>query len=247
MLVNLTVGVPVLLGVFLGASVMAREVEQATHVLAWTQSVTRRRWLTTKLATVLLVTVVIAGAMSALVTWWSSTLNSLQDFRFEGLQFDVQNLSPVAYSVFAVALGFTAGAVLRRMLPAVAVTVGGFLVVRLSVELALRPHYQAAKHSVLSLFVPTPRTGGAWVFGSKVLDGSGRTVTGPVHLPAACAPALDRAGADQCMAGLGYKVVRTFHPGSRYWPFQLTEAAIFVGLAAVLIAVGVVVMLRRDA
>jgi hypothetical protein len=242
-IVNLTVAVPLLLGVFLGAGATAREIEQATHVLAWTQSMTRRRWLATKLAAVLLVAVVIAGAMSAMVTWWSSTLNSLQDFRFEGLQFDVQNLSPVAYSIFAVALGFAAGAVLRRTLPAVAVTVGGFLVLRLFVEMSLRPHYQAARHAASSYGVATPLPTGAWMLRADLVDPSGRTVAGH-GVAGACASLLDP---DECMNKLGYKFVTIFHPGDRYWPFQLTEAAIFVGLAAVCIAVGAVVMLRRDA
>lgn len=245
--VNLSVGVPVLLGVFLGAAMMAREVEQATNVLAWTQSVTRRRWLATKLGTVLLITVAIAGGMAALVTWWSRTMNSLQDYRFEALQFDIQNLSPVAYSLFAVALGFAAAAILRRMLPAVGVTVGGFFAVRLFIELSVRPHYAAARDATFALFAPTVRPRGAWMVGTKLLDGNGDVVRGPLRMPAACRAAVDRLSADQCVSKLGYKVVSSFHPADRYWPFQWIEAGIFVALAALLVAVGAMVVLRRDA
>jgi hypothetical protein len=246
-LVNLTVAVPLVLGVFLGTTIMGREVEQSTHVLAWTQSVSRRRWLTVKLVGVFAGAAAIAGVMSTLVTWWSGTLNSLEDFRFEALQFDTQNLAPVAYTIFAVALGFVAGAVLRRMLPAVGVTVVGYVAVRLFVELSLRPHYRKAVHVSRSLFAAAHRATGDWVFGSELVDKAGKVIHGPLRMPTSCASAVDRAAADRCMSKLGYRIVSTVHPADRYWPFQWTEAAIFVGLAAVLVAVGAWFVLRRDA
>jgi hypothetical protein len=246
-LVNLSVAVPLVLGVFLGATVMTREMEQSTHVLAWTQSVSRRRWLASKLAVVFALTLVLAAAMSALVTWWSGPLNGLMDFRFEGLQFDTQNLAPIAYSVFAVALGFAAGAVLRRTLPAVGVTIAGFLVVRLFVELSLRPHFAAVEHGTESMFAPTVRAAGAWMLQSDLVDGAGRVVHGPFRLPDVCRSAVDRAGADRCLGNLGYHIETTFHPASRYWPFQWAEAAIFVALAAVLVTIGYLAVTRRDA
>ena len=40
---------PLLVGLFWGAPVLAREFERGTHRLAWTQSVPRRAWLVVKL------------------------------------------------------------------------------------------------------------------------------------------------------------------------------------------------------
>ena len=48
-LVNLTVAVPLLIGVFWGATSVGREYDTGTNVLAWTQSVTRRHWLRGKM------------------------------------------------------------------------------------------------------------------------------------------------------------------------------------------------------
>lgn len=42
--------IPLVLGIFVGAPLVAREVERTTHLLAWTQGVTRTRWIVTKLA-----------------------------------------------------------------------------------------------------------------------------------------------------------------------------------------------------
>jgi hypothetical protein len=48
-LVAATMGIPLLFGVFWGAPLLAREFEDGTHNLAWTQGVTRRRWLSRNL------------------------------------------------------------------------------------------------------------------------------------------------------------------------------------------------------
>lgn len=44
------IGAPVLVGVFWGAPLVAHELETGTFRLAWTQSISRTRWLATKLA-----------------------------------------------------------------------------------------------------------------------------------------------------------------------------------------------------
>ena len=89
-----------------------------------------------------------ARSPSALVTWWSGTPNSLNGDRFHGAQFDTQNIAPVAFALFAVALGMAIGAFFRRRLPAIVATVGGYVAVRLLVGLYLRPSYLHATSTV---------------------------------------------------------------------------------------------------
>nr|MDQ2715584.1 ABC transporter permease [Chloroflexota bacterium] len=71
---NILLVLPLLVGIFIGAPLLAREVEQGTYLLAWTQGVTRQRWLASKL-------ILLAGAtlgafllLDLLVTWWNSSL-----------------------------------------------------------------------------------------------------------------------------------------------------------------------------
>ena len=45
----LAYAVPAVVGVFWGAPMVARELEAGTHRLVWNQSITRTRWLATKL------------------------------------------------------------------------------------------------------------------------------------------------------------------------------------------------------
>ncbi len=136
----LLVFLPLLVGMFLGAPLVAREVEHGTHRLVWTQGVSRLRWALVSFGLVGTGALVIAAGYAALVSWWITPLARATASGFDRLFFDVQGAVPVAYTVFTVALGIVAGTVWRRTLPAMAVTLVGFIVARVAVG-ALRPHF----------------------------------------------------------------------------------------------------------
>ena len=140
-LVVATSAVPLLPGLFWGAPMVAGELEAGTHQFAWTQSITRRRWLAVRAGWLLLAAAVLAGAVSAVVTWWSGPDNALNADAFQVNRFDITGIVPVGYAVFAMALGICAGALLRRTLPALAVTLAGFIGLRALTALWLRLHY----------------------------------------------------------------------------------------------------------
>ena len=129
--------VPMLMGVFLGAPLIAREVEQGTHRLAWTQSVTRGRWALTKIGLVSVFTLAAAGLFAWMVTRWSYPLVTASDGRFGFGVFDLRGIVPIAYALFALALGTFAGALIRKTVPAMAVTLGAFVAVRAVVVVAI--------------------------------------------------------------------------------------------------------------
>jgi hypothetical protein len=260
-LVIMTLGAPILIGLFWGAPLVAAEFETGTTQFVWMQSVTRRRWLAVKIGWMLLAAAVWGGVISALVTWWSGPNNALQLDAFKPGRFDIMGTVPVAYSLFAVALGITAGALVRRVLPAIAVTLASFIAVRVVVTLLLRPHYMSAVtvfYKATSGFTPP---GAFWQIGSGILGPNGQAInqdsTGPVlngvpvsYLPASC-NAPGRGAFTQppsCLQALThFRGYITYQPASRYWAFQGIESGIFVALAAILIAVTAVVLLRRDA
>jgi hypothetical protein len=264
LLINLTLLVPCLLGVFWGGPLVAREVETGTTQFTWMQSVSRRRWVAVKVGWALLAAAAWGGAVSALVTWWSSPLNALQHQNFQPGQFDVQGVVPVGYALFAVALGIAAGAVLRRTLPALATTVGVFAALRVVIAIYARPHYMAAitktytlafTHPILSL------PGSYWQLSQGVLVPAGQSASSAAHgavgvslngtvvsLPSACRPLLGQGPQKvfSCLADHGYRAFISYQPASRYWPFQGIETGIFAVLAAALIAVAVIAVTRRD-
>lgn len=188
----LVVVIPGLFGIFWGAPLVARELESGTHRLAWTQSVTRTRWLAVKVGVVGLAGAALAGLFSLIVTWWSSPLDRTHMARFS--TFDQRDLVPIGYAAFAFIVGVAAGIVVRRTLPAMAGALVAFVGARLAVAHWLRPHLLAASHRDLPLsaahhlgFVDTssgpvftagePNIDNGWILSSRLVDKAGHTAT----------------------------------------------------------------------
>ncbi len=132
--------VPAILGAFWGAPLITRELETGTARLAWTQSVTRTRWLAVKLAVAGLASMAAAGLASLLVTWWASPIDAVSQNRFTPVIFGARGIVPLGYAAFAFALGVAAGVLIRRTLPAMAVTLVIFAAVLIAMALWVRPH-----------------------------------------------------------------------------------------------------------
>jgi hypothetical protein len=244
-LVHLSIVVPAVLGI-LGAVLVARETEQATNVLVWTQTVTRRRWTVSKVVLALGATLLVSVALSALVTWWSGSPNSLYGNRFEGAQFDTQNVVPIAVAMFAVALGLAAGAVLRRTLPAIATTLGVFVVTRVVFAGYIRSHLLPTVTRGFPFVQGGDAPSGSWTVAQHSVDAGGHDLGTRIAVPGSCR-SLGAKQVGQCLSRLGYHDVVTYHPPSQYWQMQWIEAGIFAVLAAALVAVAVVRTRRGDA
>ena len=242
-----TVGIPLLFGMFWGAPLLASEFESGTHSLAWTQGVTRRRWLGRHVMWALLAATIGGAAIAALVTWWRSPENALgiPYSRFGPGLFDIQGIMPAAYAIFAAALGIAAGAMFRRVLPAIATTLAIFIAVRVAI-LYLRPHYMTPVTKLVS-FVQGPPPG-AWIF-TKDTIGPGSQNYGSISYPASnqVPPACRASMAPSCLASHGFHYLVTYQPISRFWAFQGIEAGISLVLAVALLALAYRIVLTRDA
>ncbi|WP_283134991.1 ABC transporter permease [Rhizohabitans arisaemae] len=194
---------PALAGLFWGAPLITRELEAGTHLLVWNQSITRGRWLAVKLGLTGLISVVAAGLGGLMVTWWSAPLDESAS---EGmalmapLVFSARGIAPMGYAAFAFVLGVTVGILVRRTLPAMAVTLAVFAAIQLALPAMVRPHlmapvtatFELGPANVDSLNIPreggsapqlflreaVPGKLGSWVLASELLDPSGRVVPG---------------------------------------------------------------------
>lgn len=219
-LTGLALLVPAVLGILWGAPLASAEIESGTVGFAWTQGVTRTRWLAVKAGWLLLAGAAVGGAVSALLTWWSGPRNAATADALRATVFDTQGVVPVGYAVFAVALGIAAGVLLRRTLPAVAVTLAGFIGVRLAIAQFLRAHLlpaTVAYSSPLSETWPFPQ-GPNLILSEGVADRFGRPLPEVFAPEVAGVPVSYLSAACRRLAapftyngGLG-EVVPTGHP-----------------------------------
>jgi hypothetical protein len=96
--------------------------------------------------------------------------------------FGQRGVAPIAYALFALALGTLTGAMLRRTLPAMAATLLGFFVVRYSFQLFARRDILAP----ITVSVPnnligqrdglSSATSGGWILSSRTVDAAGHTL-----------------------------------------------------------------------
>jgi hypothetical protein len=265
--VVLSIMVPALVGLLWGAPLVAHEIEAGTTNFAWTQSATRTRWLAVKAGWLLLASAVLGGGVAALVTWWSGPSNAAFQQQFQFNYFDRQGVVPIGYALFAAALGITAGALLRRTLPAIAVTIGGFIGMRLFVSQSLRQQFMTPVTAYINPMSNYYPPGSPWVLGQGVVDKYGHVYSGgsapqvdgvPITaVPASCRSllftdpsALSKAKlheAISCMQASGYRGFLTYQPSNRFWAFQGIETGLFAAVAAALLAVSFIVVTRRDA
>jgi hypothetical protein len=116
-------GIPVLIGMFAGAPLLAREYEAGTFRFAWTQETSRTRWAAAKLALLGAALAVAASAFGALVSWWLAQDDPLSGgSRWQPAQFGLTPVTFAAWTLVAFAAGAFAGALIKRTVPAMAAT-----------------------------------------------------------------------------------------------------------------------------
>jgi ABC-2 family transporter protein len=267
--------VPAIIGIFWGAPLITRELETGTSLLVWNQSVSRSRWLATKLAIVGLASMAAAGLFSLLVTWSASRIDKVNMNWLQPSVFSERGIVPIGYAAFAFALGVLTGILIRRTVPAMAVTLVIFTAVQFAMR-ALRQYLVAPLHAIvpvdaingvsitmrsggsgsLSLAPAADNIPGAWIYSTQVVNAAGHPVQ---SLPLSSAGGLSvqacganggRGPSPACFAELaqhGFHNLVTYQPASRFWLFQGYETAIYVALAVGLAAVCVWCIRRRIA
>jgi ABC-type transport system involved in multi-copper enzyme maturation permease subunit len=237
---------------FWGAPLVARELSTGTARTAWTQSVTRTRWLTTKLAITGTASIAATALLSLSATWWFTSFdNFTDDSRFDSMAFDVHGLAPIGYAAFGFTLGVLAGMIWRRTIPAMVTTLVTFVAARIAVTEWIRPNFQTPRTLAMSLnslnaslnsnpesglFGAPPLTPSVndWVISNKVIDPSG-------HVVNVAKTFQSQAYVDEL------RVVIKYQPANRYWPFQIYETLLYTAAAAVLIGVSFWLLRRRSA
>ncbi|MFC8718277.1 hypothetical protein [Kitasatospora sp. NPDC057198] len=214
---------PVLVGVFVGAPLLSQEHEHGTIRLARVQSVRPTRWLAARLALPALLVLVSVGALAAVSSWiwYDLYADDLAQFSpYPGLTYPALCLAPVAWSLYALALGAAIGHFLRRTLLAAPVT-GAAVVLSQLLARATRVHFVPLADTVRPVWGPrNSNTDLGWVVqhGTVLNDGSRITDDACPRLWQECAASDLRWTSS--------------HPVSHLIPMQLVEAALLALVAA---------------
>jgi hypothetical protein len=266
--------VPAVIGAFWGAPLIARELEAGTHRLVWTQSVTRTGWLASRLGLGMLGAVTASGALGLVLTWWAypvdRAVNASGNTDYSNLftlprilpdVFASRGIAPIGYAAFAFALGVLAGAIVKRTVPAMAITLAAYVVLQIVMPNFVRPHLVTPEHHTTAITAETLRgfTGagpngidaldiafdvsGSWVLSSHTVDGEGTVLH---TFPAWMTTCLPPPGTEQAKVGSreqacfdrlaseGYRQQVSYQPASHYWTLQWRETGLLLGGAALL-------------
>jgi hypothetical protein len=244
---------PFLLGLLLAAPTVL-DFEHGTYRLAWTQSVTRRRWLATKIGVGLAVAVGVSVALTALWNWWRGPFDAIEG-RFGGNGFDFEGVVPVSYLVFAFALCLSFGALTRRTIPSIGLAFVLFLAARLGVLGFLRQRYLEPRRITWDPTEPAPAAAqgdffgdGDWIFSLDRTDAAGQVLLpGDPTVSSCVMDAESKTGPilDACLQDHGIFNTIVYHPADRFWTFQAIETALFLGLSAGLLALTAYWVTRR--
>jgi hypothetical protein len=252
--------VPALIGAFVGAPVLAREMETGTFRYAWTQGFGRWRWALAKLVLLAVVLAAATAAFGVLVSWYyqpySGAGNQAPDLYQNspfGNVFGLREVTSPAWTLAAFAIGALAGMLIRRVVPAIVATLAASAGLAFATAGFLREHYLTP---LVTTSANPPAT--AWII-SQWFTKDGRFAFAgnpPTSLLNQLGPCLGHAKPmaggfpqqlAQCLAQHGYTQWTSYQPASRFWPFQWIEGGWLLALSAVLIAATIWLVRRRAA
>jgi hypothetical protein len=263
---NWLVLVPLLAGVLLAAPIVI-DLEQGTYRLAWTQGVTRTRWLATKIALALAILTAVSLLLMALWIWWGkpflSTNGRIEENQWVSTVFE-SRVVLVPYAVFAFALCLAVGTVFRRSIVAFGLALVGFIGVRALIVEKFRPHFLAPRKYIgapmedVSTIIgnnawniqtgPSDQYGNMTRWSDAALQqcaGGAKSSFGPLPTEAQVNAAI--AAQTQCFRDHDLYMTTLYQPASRFWIFQGIESAIFLGMAAILLGITFYWVTRRIA
>lgn len=208
---------PAVIGVFWGVPLVTRELETGTHNVVWNQSITRKRWLATKMGVGVLAAMVAAALLSTAVTWWASPIDAVAGadagsfdlIRMSPVMFAVRGIAPIGYAAFAFVLGVAVGILLRRTVAAMAVTLVVFAAVMVAVPFLVRPYVLPAVQDTVAITpsnlhlirgneagviesITVAHPAGAWLLDNETVDSSGTAVSPLPEAVQDCVPRPDR-------------------------------------------------------
>ncbi|MEF2526575.1 MULTISPECIES: ABC transporter permease subunit [unclassified Streptomyces] len=237
---TLAVLLPAAIGMFWGAPLVGREIERGTVTLALTQGAGARHWFAARLGLAALCATALSAAVAALLAWWWEPIANMKDgvYWFDPYILSGTGPAAVAAALFALAAGTAIGLLVRRTLPAMGLTAVAVLATTAFLTF-FRRDWVTPVDRITPGMTPKRLIGSGWSAGYRYL-----TPDGVQHPLENCA--LSGEELRVCMAEHGYTGrVHKVYPSSDFWTFQAIDTAVYLGLAAALVALTAVLLHRR--
>lgn len=232
---------PGILGVLVAAPFIL-DLEHGTYRLAWTQSITRRRWLLVKLGLAIVAAVVANLILSQLIDWWRTPLIHVNG-RLDTGTYDTTGTVAIGYALFALGLAVALGAIWRRSAISLTVAFVGYFAVRIIDDFWLRG-------TLASPLRATWRGGGvpAYLEKANILSQT-VTVNGRVVSSQSSNSGVLGSHAQLAAPGQGSSTVfhATYQPASYFWTLQIRETLLFTAVGVALVLFGAWWTYRRTA
>jgi hypothetical protein len=228
--------VPGVIGVLL-ATPFVLQLEHGTYRLDWTQSVSPRRWIATKLGLAVGVALAASLALIVFVTWWRGPLVRLQG-RMENDVFDSVGTVPLGYTLFALGLALAIGVLWRRASAAVLIAFGAYVVVRVFFDTWLRQRLSPPTEVTWrAAGTDPPGLRHGWIISEFPSDRLGHIVRPHVTAEQLNACAGARGSMKGCLLQNWHPqfMHAVYEPASSFWSMQLLETGLFAAAGVVMI------------
>lgn len=255
---------PLLIGMFLGAPLLAREYEAGTLRFAWTQGTGRLRWAATQFALLAAVMAAVTCGLAALAGWATQPFAALGYVsRWQAGQFDTTMITAVGWALAAFALGTLLGVVIKRTVAAMAVTAAAvtalvaaaywkldYLLLRVGTRTIADPSMVSVNYGQRELNTYAqqayPGPAGSWLVHGWFAGPTGRPLG-----QAAVSDITRRLFTNKPSAALHWLAQHhdtflvAYQPAARYWLFQAVAGGILLLITAALVT-ATLLLIRRS-
>jgi hypothetical protein len=251
-----------LLGLILGVNAVARELEQKTNRLAWTQSGTRSRWLASKYLTSVATIAVISVPLCLVLSWWVRA--SHDGARITPKVFPVSGFVEIGYGVLCFVLTVAVGLVIRRAGWTLAVCIIIFAGLFFSFADRVRQHLvtpsvttvqssQSEEGSSSGFYAAGGAPASSWFFYQGFEPVTTKGVPSLAYLLTlnnamnTCENNNSSSPGNYCLRHLHLRGVEVYIADNQFWKLQLLEGGSYVGAAALLVGLSFVEIRRAQA
>lgn len=228
------------LAALLFAAPFVLDLDNGTYRLYWTQSITRRRWIVTKLTLSVVALLVLTACLIVLATWARAPIDHLNG-RMGTNVYDIEGIIPVAYALFVLGVALALGVLWRRAVPALLVAFVVYVVGRSFMDSWLRQRLLSPVKTTWLASGSGPNLNQALVINQFTSDKNGHQLAGSAGSVSAC---IRSSGglfshtsvcAQPHARGTHVYTTALYQPASRFWELQGVEFGIVAGIGVLLI------------